>query len=108
MATREVMSCLIDQSVVCLGVFVCTDLENQQVQAIFNCTVALKFFKNNQPHGNIWKPIFYFYFLFLLLFLQDAADMSKLIEKAAELTTSAILDVPPVLNGQTFDTITWF
>jgi len=66
MATREVMSCLIDQGVVCLGVFVCTDLENQK----------------------------------------DEADMSKLMEKAAELTTSAILDVPPVLNGVTFDTIT--
>jgi len=64
--TREVMSCLNDQGVVCFGVFVCPVLENQQ----------------------------------------DEADMSKLMEKAAELTTSAILDVPPVLNGQTFDTIT--
>jgi len=102
------MSCLNDQGVVCFGVFVCPVLENQQVQAIFNCTVALKFFKNNQPHGNIWTPNFYFYFIFIFLFLKDEADMSKLMEKAAELTTSAILDVPPVLNGQTFDTITWF
>ena len=39
-------------------------------------------------------------------FLQDKVSVSKLMEKAAELTTSAMLDVPSIFNGQTFDTIT--
>ncbi|XP_068670070.1 D-ribitol-5-phosphate cytidylyltransferase-like isoform X2 [Montipora foliosa] len=37
---------------------------------------------------------------------QDKSDESHLTLKAAELTTSTLLDVPSVLNGQTFDTIT--
>ena len=42
-----------------------------------------------------------------LVFQQENPDNSKLAEKAAELTIGALLDVPPIFNGQTFDAITW-
>ena len=41
-----------------------------------------------------------------LVFQQENPDNSKLAEKAAELTIGALLDVPPIFNGQTFDAIT--
>ncbi|CAH3177819.1 unnamed protein product, partial [Porites lobata] len=37
---------------------------------------------------------------------KENPDNSKLAEKAAELTIGALLDVPPIFNGQTFDAIT--
>ena len=42
-----------------------------------------------------------------IVFQQENPDNSKLAEKAAELTIGALLDVPPIFNGQTFDAITW-
>ena len=41
-----------------------------------------------------------------LVFQQKNPDNSKLAEKAAELTIGALLDVPSIFNGQTFDAIT--
>ena len=41
-----------------------------------------------------------------LVFQQENPDNSKLAEKAAELTIGALLDVPSMFNGQTFDAIT--
>ena len=41
-----------------------------------------------------------------LVFQQENPDDSKLAEKAAELTIGALLDVPSIFNGQTFDAIT--
>ena len=41
-----------------------------------------------------------------LVFQQENPDNSKLAEKAAELTIGALLDVPPIFNGQAFDAIT--
>ncbi|CAH3157978.1 unnamed protein product [Porites evermanni] len=37
---------------------------------------------------------------------KENPDNSKLAEKAAELTIGALLDVPSIFNGQTFDAIT--
>lgn len=39
-------------------------------------------------------------------FLQDKDAVTRRMEKAAELTVGALLDVPPVFSGQTFDTNT--
>lgn len=36
----------------------------------------------------------------------DDESRARLVSKAAELTASALFDVPSVLNGQTFDTVT--
>ena len=41
-----------------------------------------------------------------LVFQQENPDNSKVAEKAAELTIGALLDVPLIFNGQTFDAIT--
>ena len=41
-----------------------------------------------------------------IVFQQENPHNSKLAEKAAELTMGALLDVPPMFNGQTFHAIT--